>query len=282
MLQNLFLFIITMIFSIDLIKCSDSKVKEKSKQCLQAGLFWSSIYEVKNPNNVTDSYVCTQISKSCCYINIKYSYNSRNMDQNLCFPLTGQPSSWIRLLKNQLKDELMYYANSTNDNWQVYKSIGGNLVYTYYQNYTCTDLHPIEDYSSYEIINCAAFNSDGSCRFQKDIRYFENFAKVLYENVTSDYCFNFDEKGNCINYKDKAQPKELNNLLEILKHDFNIDKNIQKVDDKFNNKTIYNLPRPCKPIPEVKVEITCPPEYTSGNFITLSFLYIILIFILSI
>jgi hypothetical protein len=279
MLQFTYLYFLIFYFILKVFICSDARFKEMFTQCVQAGMNWKSIYETANPNNLTDPYTCTQISQSCCFISIKYSFNSRPVEETHCFPLTGQPSSWINKIKNIIKDDMMYYANFTNDFSQTIKSIGGNLVYNFYKNYTCMELHPLKDYSDYHIRTCAAFDANGLCLFENDEEYFEKYAKVLYENVTSDYCFNYDDNGNCIYYKDNSQPEKLLPLLEILKHDLIQEEQLLDEIDK-RNKTVYNWPQPCKPIPEVNVNIICPQEYISARNMSSSFLFLILLSIL--
>ncbi len=261
-------------------------MKDVSKECLQASFNWKSLFETHNPSNLTDPYICNQISRSCCYISIKYSFNTVPIEQTYCFPLTGNSPDWIRMLKNQYSDELMYYANMTNDFYYLYKSIGGNLVFSYYQNYSCMDLHPLNDYSNYAFLNCAAFDQNGTCRVQKDEDYFNQFTQMLYQNVSDSYCNNYDVNGNCIDYKKDptSDPTALQPLLDVLKQDLAVEEDIQQNQKLLNqNKTGYNWPTPCKPIPQVKIEIICPPEYTAvSGFIELwkAFLFIQLIILL--
>jgi len=202
-------------------------------------------------------------------------------ESSYCFPLTGNIENLINKLRSDHEDELMSSANFTNDNIDLYQSIGNNLVYSYYENYTCTELHSISDYNIYPVLNCASFSSDGTCLIQNDENYFNKYVEVLYQNITSNYCSNYDSNGQCIDNKSNSNPSALNPLLSVLKKSLSID-NLQNstldnsTQTKVNNK-IYNWPGPCKPIPKVVIEITCPKDYSVSDYLTCKFLFITLI-----
>ena len=252
------------------------------ENCIYANSNWDSLYS--KTDLIPDTNTCTQISNSCCHMYIKELYNPIEIIKSYCFTLTGLISDIVTKFQNDFTDELMWYSQFSHDNNYLYYAIGSNLNYTYYENYTCTELHPPKDYMSYNIKNCAYFNDDGTCAVQKDQGYFDNFVSLLYNQTVANVCNKLDSNGKCLEYTNDPDSKAtaLQPLLEIMKLDFDLDhlkvKNI--TDNVIKVNTHKQWKGPCMPIPKVIVRVTCPPTYVGSNFISLNKIWFFIVFIL--
>jgi len=240
---------------------------------------------------------CIEKSSSCCYIEISYDYAGHPIDNTFCVLLGGDINSRIQQITGILTDQIRYYAEFIYNNYQTLTSIGNNLNYEYYENYTCYDRSNEMDYYTYSEDNCAITNPDNTCKVLNDFKYIENYAKLLYINITKDYCNNRDEFGNCILYD---QNPNFNNtgltpLLDYLISALDIDEISNDEDKKINidpdpieknkNNSILSTKfyKKCKPIVPAKVKIICPGTYISGYFNVLklrNFLYVFFTFLL--
>ena len=157
-------------------------------------------------------------------------------------------------------------------------SIGNNLDYVFYENYTCYERAHDIDYHYYSVDNCAFSNPDGTCKIVNDYTYKDNYMQLLYNNITKNFCNNKDELGNCVYYQQSPNYNEtgLSPLLEYLKasldlYDNSTDKYQKPLDDpiiekKNNTELSTKFYAKCKPIIPAKVKIVCPSSYVDGYF----------------
>jgi len=245
---------------------------------------------------IDTSTKCTEKSNSCCYIEISYDYAGHLIDNSFCVLLGGDINSRIQQIIGVLTDQIRYYSNFIYNNWETITSIGDNLDYKYYENYTCYEQPQKIDYYSYAQDNCAYTNSDNTCKNVNDKTYSDNFSNVLYKNITKDFCNNRDELGNCVFYQQSPNYNEsgLTPLLEYLKSSLDLDENSndpfiepaadpieeKKNADEYSKKFYKN----CKKIIPAKVKIICPSAYMNGfffmfgnqNFFLILFLYLLI------
>jgi len=266
-------------------KRSDSDI-----QCITQNTYWDSI--ISKEDFIKDPSVCHNISYDCCYISIKYTYGIVPIDKSYCFTMAGKVESWIKKFTNLFTDELMWYANNTYNNFEVYKSIGNNLDYIYYANYTCTTPHPIEDYSNYDLMRCALLNADGSCKIFNDADNFDAFVENLYKNITISKCDKLDEDGNCINYANPDYKYENSSDLIPLLENLKISLKFDEEDTNNLNSKLYNTEnksqtdskweKSCEPIPLVTVTVKCPDGYSNSIYFKFNYyvFYLVLIFLI--
>jgi hypothetical protein len=238
---------------------------DRDVQCIKENSYWESIVDFKN--SIPDPNRCLKISDDCCHIRIEYQYGPIPFDNSYCFSMTGKPSDWIKKFSNFYKDELMWYANYTYDNYEKYTEIGNNLNYVYYENYSCYETPEFKEYSTYNISKCALFNqTDGGCLVTNDEDNFSNFVENIYKNLTS--CK--DGSDVCRGYLD---PNTANNtsllpLFDVLKK--SLIKNTTDGDivqeSHINDKShIPFYSKPCQPLPLVSITLKCPDAYLGSN-----------------
>lgn len=275
----------TIIFSL-MIRLSYTSISRSNAeiQCIQVNTYWDSI--LSTDNNIKDPTSCHKISDSCCYIHIKYRYNDITPFENsYCFTMTGKKDSWIDKFTNLYKDELMWYANFTYNNFEIYESIGNNLNYAFYANYTCIETHPYEDYSTYNITQCALFNDDYTCLIKNDENNFQNFVEDLYRIVTKDKCGGYQFEDGCVNYNNEGlNTFKMNGLVENLKIALDVDNNEEEeiLDSDMGGNKNFKWNLPCKPVPLVTVSIECPAGYSISTYFKINYfiLYFVLIFLI--
>jgi len=253
---------------------------ENELNCIRANSNWRNLYSKEDL--IKDPSTCTSISDSCCHISIKYNYHGLfSMEKSYCYAGTGKVEDWVKKFTNLYQDEIRYYASKFNASLDDYTKIGNNLDYEYYSNYTCKETAKEDEYSDYEIRNCAYFNSDGTCGIKNDEKYFDKFLEILYVNITADICNNKDlQTGKCIEYSTdpNSNPNALTPLMNLIKS------TIEQVileEKKNEQKETKTWPGPCTPIPKVYVQVTCPNNYIASNFLFINkFLIVIIVSLL--
>jgi hypothetical protein len=259
--------------------------------CLSANTNWD--FTEKPRITVTDPNNCLKISFNCCYVNMNYSIGDIQYENAYCYTMTGNISAFVKTIVNFYSDENIYWNNYTFNNYGMYSMIGSNLVYDYYQNYSCYTPQYIQNYSTYNASVCAVFDNNGNCIVENDYDYFNSYVNALYESLTSTYCNSVDASGNCINYTSYENNTALQPLLDILIQSLGVDSNV--TNSSLNNDTNNNSsnsnnsnnnngwPNPCLPPSPITVKVICPPDYVKSNSISFSFLcnlFIIIVYLL--
>jgi hypothetical protein len=255
------------------------KTSTDDNSCFAINSNWESMFDKKIV--ISDPSTCTSLDSRCCHLYVKQLYNNLQLENGYCFLNTDPIENVIRKFTNDFTDELYWYANFTNDNQNFFVSIGSSLNYTYYENFTCSEYHQLEDYSTYNITNCAKFKVDGTCEILNDYEGFKNFVANLYSQTVLGECTSYDSNGNCMDYIDSnTNNTALQPLLDILTKDYNLDS--KKNETNTDNTSIgrFNWPGPCKPIPKVIVRVTCPPDYKSAQFLNFNIVLFLLIYLI--
>jgi hypothetical protein len=155
---------------------------------------------------------------------MNYTYNELAVEKSYCFTISGKIESWMNKFTNLFKDEMMWFAKFLDANYNQYQKIGNILEYNYSENFTCIDIRPGQEFSSYNISQCAFFNDDGTCKYVNDDNYFEDFVETLYNNISAKTCINELPDGTCYNYE--TDPKSNNTallpLIDVLKKELSI------------------------------------------------------------
>jgi hypothetical protein len=218
---------------------------------------------------------CTSLISSCCYARIKLNYGSIPIDNSYCFILTKNKDTFFKRVINKYTDELKWYAQQTLGMYEQYQTIGNNLNYTFYTNYTCHEQPNPKDFSSYADTHCALYDQKGVCTISNNEEYFDTFVKAVYTSATAKVCNTLDNSGNCI---DPYNPSYQNNnalmpLLELMKSSLSIDSNVTNTTQSINKN---KWPNACVPIPAVDIQLMCPDTFVSGKYISASLLLILL------
>jgi len=227
---------------------------------------------------ISNPLQCTEKTSSCCYIEVNFDYAGHLIDNTFCVLLGGDINARIQQISGILTDQIRYYANFIYNKYTTITSIGNNLDYVFYENYTCYELAKEIDFYYYSEDNCAFSNPDGSCKVVNDFTYKNNYAKLLYKNITNNFCNNRDEFGKCVLYQQSPDYNEtgLSPLMEYLKVSLDLnedstDKFEEPADDpieaqKNNTELSKKFYAKCKPIIPATVKIICPSSYINGHF----------------
>lgn len=273
-------FILIFIISILLVKPTKENVF-KDEDCIAEN---NKNFDFHKPysRNIENPNQCTEKSPTCCYVEINYDYAGHLINNNFCVLLGGDVNLKIQELQGILTDQIRYYSNFIYNNYESITSIGNNLDFVFHENYTCYEREQDIDFYYYIQDNCAVTNSDGTCKIVNDLTYKDNYMKLLYEDITNNFCNNKDPLGNCINYKDSPDFNEtgLTPLLEYLKASLDLYENstdaykvpeIDPVMEKKNNTELSKkFYQKCNPIVPAKVKIICPSSYVDGYFFNLN------------
>lgn len=253
-------------------------IKDSEVQCILQNTYWDSI--ISKEDFIKDPSQCHNVSSNCCYMNLNYTYNAIPFNFSYCFTMKGRVEDIVRKFLYLLQDDLRWYANSTYNNFQIFKSVGNNLEYVYYSNYTCTTPDPYKLYNSYDITFCALFNADGSCAIVNDDENFNQFVLNMYQNATSSQCGFTAEDGTCLGIGNlnllNSTSSSLVPLLENLKIALNVDGGGYPISN--GTKLITG----CQPIPIVNVKVICPDTYTVSSYFKVCnyLLYLVLLFLI--
>lgn len=233
---------------------------------------------------------CTNLTSSCCYLEASYDFAGHQIENSFCVLLGGDINFRTQQIIGILTDHIRYHSKFIYENYGALTSIGNNLDYMYYSNYTCYERAQNIDYYHYVTDNCAFSNPDNTCSNVNDYSYSDKYKQLLYENITSNYCNNRDENNNCIYYQQNPNNNNsaLSSLMEYLKVSLDVDDVLPDDDDKndpfikkFNTTTFAsNFYSNCKPIVPAKVRIVCPSSYVSGYFNKFTKTYLLKLFVL--
>ena len=229
-----------------------------------------------NSESVKVSVVdCLNASSNCCYAYIKYKIGSTMMENSYCSIVQGDIDTFARTLRTKYSDELKWYAEDTYNNYERFSEIGNNLNYKYYANYTCYIPPKIEEYSTYNDSICAKFDYNNKCEALNDYDNFDNFIKLLYDEVVFSKCNNYNYNEECISPFDSkySNDQSLQPLLDVLIKSLNIN-NDTYIEDVTEEKKGW--PIECQPIPDISIQIKCNENYSESQYITLNTYFLIL------
>lgn len=242
---------------------------------------------------ISDPTNCTTIINSCCYARIQYNYGDMPYNDTFCFVMSGDPKDFYNTINNWINDEVKWYSNYTYNNYAGLSSIGNNLNYTYYSNYSCYNPPAPQDFSNYYPSRCMSYDANGTCLIQADDNNFNQFVTNIFTTVTSSFCNSINaDTGLCDSYIVSKNPNgndpELNPLLTELIKSLSVDQ-ANNTNSTTDNSTTNGTgstsvnnngwPNDCKPQVIAVVTIICPDNYTSGDTLMLSFKIIISLFI---
>lgn len=284
----------TLLLTIFLTKFTKSQTIYTDKDCINEN---TNNLDFLNPRSklIKDPNQCITKGSQCCYVEVNYEYGWTEISNNYCALLTGNIEQRIQQISGTLTDQSRYYADFTYNNFQELTSIGNNLDYIYYKDFTCQTPPDEREYYSYANDNCALQNEDGTCRIVNDKIYANEYTKVLYNNYTASYCTKKDPKGKCLGVEQDKNfnPSGMNPLMDLLEASLISEdgktpeeinrENQQKQENEMINYNEYsqNFYAKCTKVQPAKVRIICPESYIDGSRILLNkILLTIIVFML--
>jgi hypothetical protein len=244
---------------------------------------------IQNPSQ------CTTKTSKCCYVEITYQYGWTEISNNYCALLTGDINERIQEISGTLTDQSRYYADFTYNNFPTLTSIGNNLDYIYYKDFKCQTPAKANEYYSYSNDNCALKNDDDTCRIVNDEIYFNEYTKLLYSNITANFCNKKNSNGKCLKIEegDNYNNDEINPLFNYLQENLISNSNNSyfenmenQKDEKMqeiinNNEYSKKFYAKCERVKPANVKIICPETYTSARRVFFNEIFLIFtIFIL--